>query len=276
MESIRSSFSAQDGTKIFSQYWRPTHHARAVVVQVHGLGEHSSRYGHVAKFFNDNNIAFYAFDHRGHGRSDGKRGHIPQYEVLMEEIDLALVEVASLFPLIPIFLYGHSWGGNITLNYLIRRQPKVAGSMVTDPWLHIPKVPAIQESMARIVNAIFPALTQNNGIKTENLSKDPKVVAAYEADPLVHAKISVRNFVDSDAAAKYALGNVAKIAVPLLLMHGSEDKVTLATGSIEFQKGLLGKHTFKLWDGMRHEIHNEPDKASVFAEMLRFLEAELG
>lgn len=271
MESIRSSFTTQDGTKIFSQYWKPEHAAKAVVLQVHGLGEHSGRYAHVAKTFGANGIGLYAFDHRGHGRSDGKRGHVPSYETLLEEIDLALVEVGTHFPLIPIILYGHSWGGNITLNYLIRRQPKVLGAIVTDPWLHIPKVPALQEKMARIVNSLFPGLTQNNGIDTKKLSKDPAVVTAYENDPLVHPKISVRTFVESDAAAQYALGNAAKISVPLLLMHGSEDEVTLPSGSIEFEKSLTGKHQFKLWKGMVHEIHNEPGKADVLQEMVDFM-----
>jgi alpha-beta hydrolase superfamily lysophospholipase len=275
MESIRSAFTAQDGTKIFSQYWKPSHAARAVVLQIHGLGEHSGRYAHVGKFLTDNAIGLYAFDHRGHGRSEGKRGHIPNYESLMEEVDLALVEVRNHFPLIPIILYGHSWGGNITINYLIRRQPQVAGAIVTGPWLHIPKVPALQEQMARIVNAIFPALTQDNKIDANHLSHDPKVVTAYQQDPLVHPMISVRNFVDSDAAAKFALGNVAKISVPLLLMHGSEDKVTLPSGSVEFQKGLIGKHTFKLWEGMKHEIHNEPAQQKVHATMLEFIESVL-
>ncbi len=275
MESIRSAFTTQDGTKIFSQYWKPAHAAKAVVLQVHGLGEHSSRYAHVAKFFGNNDIGFYAYDHRGHGRSEGKRGHVQHYELLMEEIDLALIEVRKHFPLIPIVLYGHSWGGNMALNYLIRRQPDLICAIVTDPWLHIPPVPKIQETMARIVNAIVPGLTQNNKINPDNLSTDLSVGAAYMQDPLVHPKISVRNFVESDAAAQFALANPGKVAVPLLLMHGNADRVTLPSGSIEFQKGLTGKHRFKLWEGMRHEIHNEVEQQKVLDEMLDFVLAEL-
>jgi alpha-beta hydrolase superfamily lysophospholipase len=275
MESIRSAFTTQDGTKIFSQFWRPAHHAKAVVVQVHGLGEHSGRYDHVAKFFGSSDIAFYGFDHRGHGRSDGKRGHIPNYESLMEEVDLALLDAEKHFPLIPKILYGHSWGGNITLNYLLRRQSNVLCAIVTGPWLHIPKVPAFEEMMAQFMNAIFPSLTQNNKIDASKLSKDPAVVSAYVNDPLVHPMISVRLFVDSDAAAKFALANAEKVKIPLLLMHGKEDLVTLATGSQEFEKGLVSKHQFALWDGMVHEIHNEPGKAEVLDTMLQFIQAEL-
>lgn len=275
MEAIRSAFTTQDGTKIFSQYWKPAN-AKAVVLQVHGLGEHSGRYGHVAKFLGANGIGLYAYDHRGHGKSDGKRGHVPNYEVLLEEIDLALVEVEKHFPLIPKILYGHSWGGNITLNYLIRRQPQVAAAIVTDPWLHIPAVPKLQETMARIVNSIFPALTQNNKIDPNNLSTDLAVGEAYKNDPLVHPMISVRLFVSSDAAAKYALENAAKVTVPLLLMHGADDKVTLPSGSVAFQKALTTKHQFQLWEGMRHEIHNEKDKAKVLEMMGGFIVQELG
>lgn len=274
MESVRTSWKTQNGTKIFGQYWKPAN-PRAVVVQVHGLGEHSGRYQHVADFFGQHGIALLGYDHHGHGRSEGKRGHIPNYEVLMEELDVALAEAGKLFPGIPQIIYGHSWGGNMALNHLIRRQPKVACAIVTDPWLHIPKVPAIQKSLAKFMNNIFPSLTQNNGLDAKDLSHDPKVVEAYEKDPLVHPKISVRNFVDSDAAAEYALGNAAKVSVPLLLMHGDADKITLASGSQEFQKSLKGKHRLKIWPGLYHEIHNEPEKGEVLQEMLGFIEENL-
>ncbi|MBP6723167.1 MAG: lysophospholipase [Bacteroidia bacterium] len=274
MESVRSSFSTQDGTKIFSQYWRPES-PRAVVVQVHGLGEHSGRYAHVAAFLGREGIALYAFDHRGHGLSDGKRGHVPSYESLMEEIDLALAEAEKLFPGLPKFLYGHSWGGNIALNYLIRRQPKIKAAIVTDPWLHIPPVPAFKEKLGRFMNNILPGLTQDSGLKSSGLSRDPKVVAAYDNDPLVHGKISVRLFVDSDAAAHYALGNASKVNVPLLLMHGGDDPITLKSGSEAFQKGLKGKNSLKIWPGLLHEIHNEPEQGDVLKMMRDFVLAEM-
>lgn len=274
MDSVRTSFSTQDGTKIFAQYWKPAH-PKAVIVQVHGLGEHSGRYAHVAAYLEPHGIGLYGFDHRGHGRSDGKRGHVPTYEVLMEEIDLALAEAEKLFPGLPKFLYGHSWGGNIALNYLIRKQPKVKAAIVTDPWLHIPPVPAIKEKLGRFMNKIFPGLTQDSGLKSTGLSRDPKVVTAYDNDPLVHGKISVRLFVDSDAAAQYALGNAAKVSVPLLLMHGGDDPITLASGSTAFQKGLKGKNSFKIWPGLLHEIHNEPEQGDVLKTMLDFVNAEI-
>lgn len=274
MESVHSSFTTPDGTQVFAQYWKPEA-PRAVLVTVHGLGEHSGRYAHVARFFAQQGIALYAYDHRGHGRTTGKRGHIPHYESLMEEVDLAVAEAAQTFPGLPQFLYGHSWGGNIVLNHLIRRQPRLKGAIATGPWLHIPKVPALQEKMARLVNRIFPSLTQGNGLDIHHLSRDKAVVEAYKKDPLVHSKISVRLFVDCDAAAKYALAHAGKVSVPLLLMHGGKDLITLPSGSIAFQKGLQGTHQFKLWDELMHEIHNEPEQMEVFGTMLRFLEAAL-
>lgn len=275
MDAIRSNFSTSNGTKIFSQYWRPAHPAKALAIQVHGLGEHCGRYDHVARYFNANDIAFYGFDHHGHGRSEGKRGHIPNYAVLMEEIDQALVEAEQHFPLVPKILYGHSWGGNIALNYLLRNKHDFVAAVVTDPWLHIPKVPAFQEAMARFMNRIFPGLTQNNGLKTEDLSTDPEVGEAYEKDPLVHSKISVRLFVDSDDAAKWALEHAFELPTPLLLMHGKEDKITLPSGSEAFAQSNP-KVQLRLWDGLRHEIHNEPVKGDVMEEMVAFIGKHLG
>lgn len=271
MEAIRTGFSTQDGTKIFAQYWTPEIETKAVVVQVHGLGEHCGRYQHVAEFFGQYGIALYGYDHRGHGRSEGKRGHVPDYASLMEETRLALSEAAKLFPNVPQILYGHSWGGNIALNFLLRENPKVVAAIVTDPWLKIPPVPAIKEAMGRFVNNIFPSLTQNNGIESKKLCSDAKVVAAYDSDPLVHPQISVRTFVASDEAANYALTNAGKLQIPLLLMHGKGDEITLAAGSEAFSKANPEKVTFKIWDNMLHEIHNEIGQEKVLQAMVDFV-----
>jgi alpha-beta hydrolase superfamily lysophospholipase len=275
LESSSLTLKTQDGIQLFAQFWK-LHNPVAVVVQSHGLGDHSGRYAHVAEFFAHYGIALLAFDHRGHGKSQGKRGHIPNYEAMMEELDLMLGEAEKLFPGIPKFIYGHSWGGNIALNYLIRRQPSVAGAIVTGPWLRIPKVPAIQESMARVVNGLIPGLTQDNKINTSWISRDAAVVKAYEKDPLVHRNISVRLFVDSDAAAKYALEHAGEVNVPLLLMHGGADKITLPEGSQEFSKGMKANGVFKLWDGLFHEVHNEPEKVEVLKMMVEFMLRVMG
>jgi acylglycerol lipase len=275
MEATRSSLTTKDGTKLFIQYWKPQGTPKLIVIQSHGLGDHSGRYQHVGDLFAANGIALWGFDHRGHGKSDGKRGHIPNYEVNMEELDLMVAEAAKVFPGIPQALYGHSYGGNIALNYLIRRQPNFKAAIVTDPWLKIPKVPALQEMMAKVVNGIIPGLTQNNKIDANDLSHDKAIVKAYQDDPLVHPRISVRLYNSTAEAAQYALANADKVKVPLLLMHGTGDVITLKEGTQEFDKGVKAKHKLVLWEGMKHEVHNEVEKAKVLDEMLKFLVANV-
>ncbi len=273
--AIQNDFKTQDGTKIFAQYWKPADAPKALVIQSHGLGEHSGRYQHVADAFAAEGIALFAFDHRGHGKSDGKRGHIPDYESVMEELKLAMQEAQKLFPDTPKFLYGHSWGGNIALNFLLRENPNFKAAIVTDPWLHIPPVAALKETMGRFVNNFFPSLTQPNGLATNDLCTDAKVVQAYENDPLVHDKVSVRLFVSSDAAAKYALENAASLKIPVLLMHGKQDAITLLSGSEAFAKANPEFVTLKVWDKMCHEIHNEIGHEAVLKAMIEFMQSHL-
>jgi alpha-beta hydrolase superfamily lysophospholipase len=270
------SLKAQSGVKIHAQAWLPEGNVRACILQVHGLGEHSGRYGHVADFMNRAGIAFYGFDHHGHGKTEGKRGHIPNYEALMQEIDQMLAEIRKAHPGSPIFIYGHSWGGNIALNYILRRKPQIPAAIITDPWLILPqKPPVIKAMLAKIVVNILPSFTENSGLKSSDLSTDPAVAKAYDADPLVHGKISAKNFLDSSAAAEYALAHAGQNTIPLLLMHGKEDAITSVKGTEQFYTSAGGLNQMKLWEGMKHEIHNEVQQVLVHEAMLKWIEKHL-
>lgn len=267
---------AQDGTPIFAQAWLPEGEIRASIVQVHGLGEHSGRYAHVAAFMNAGGIAFYGYDHRGHGKTGGKRGHIPNYEVLMEELDLMMAKIQQNHPGKPIIIYGHSWGGNIALNYILRRKPQIPAAIITDPWLILPKEPpAIKVVLAKIMVNIMPSFTENNGLKSSDLSTDPEVGKRYDADPNVHSKITAKTFLESSAAAEYALVNAGKNTVPLLMMHGKEDVITSVKGTQQFYANAGGLNQMKLWEGMYHEIHNEKQKDLVLDSMLQWVNKHL-
>jgi alpha-beta hydrolase superfamily lysophospholipase len=184
MKHSEFEFKTFDGLSLFGQSWQPEDRPRAVVCLVYGLGEHSGRYTHVADQITQAGYSLIAFDLRGHGQSEGPRGHTPSYEALLNDVNFFLNEVDKNFPELPLFLYGHSLGGNLVLNYVIRRQPKLKGVIATAPWLRLAfEPPSFKIILAQITNYIWPSFSQKNGLDTKVLSRDPEVVHAYENDP---------------------------------------------------------------------------------------------
>ena len=265
-----------DNLKLYARAWAPEHAPRAAVCLVHGLGEHCGRYEHVAQAFNAAGFAMLGFDHRGHGQSPGARGHTPSYEAMLDDVSRALQATQQHFPDVPVFLYGHSMGGNLVINHALRLRPPVAGVIATSPWLRLPAPPpAIQMSLARLMNRIYPQMAQSNGLELAGLSRDPQVIAAYQNDPLVHDRISVRLAVEFTEAGEWALQHAAELSLPLLLVHGSADRLTSHRASQEFAAKAGENCTLKIWEGFYHETHNEPEKAQVIAYNLAWMEAHL-
>lgn len=260
-----------DGLEIFGRCWQPDAEIRAVVCLVHGLGEHSGRYAHVAAALTAAGYALLGFDLRGHGRSAGLRGHTPSYKALLDDIALLLEQAERYFPGRPRFLYGHSLGGNLVLNYALRRRPQLAGVVATGPWLRLAFEPSrVQVLLARTMDRLWPAFSQANGLEVTALARDPAVVQAYQDDPLVHDRVSARLFAVCYSAGLWALAHASEFPLPLLLMHGSADRLTSAAASQEFAN-RAPDCTFQLWDGFYHELHNEPEKDAVLARMLDWL-----
>lgn len=268
-------FTANDGVPLWGSSWSPPV-ARAAVSLAHGIGEHSGRYGHVAEALNDAGYALVAFDLRGHGHSGGLRGHTPHYEAFISDIDLLLQETGRRFPGLPLFLYGHSLGGNLVLNYCLRRNPVLAGVVVTSPWLALAKrPPRWKATMGRILNRVRPTFTFSRGNDPSGRSSDPVVVAAYRGDPLVHDRISARLYatvVDSGAAA---LARASQFRLPLLMMHGAADPITSPFASQAFCN-TAPSCTFRLWPRLRHELHNERERDAVLATIIAWLDEQLG
>ncbi len=274
MERHEWPFTAGDGIPLWGSDWRPAE-VRAVVSLVHGIGEHSGRYAHVAQALNEAGYALVAFDLRGHGHSGGLRGHAPDYEALMADIDLLLEESRRRFPGLPHFLYGHSLGGNLALNYCLRRQPALEGVVVTSPWLALPTRPRRwKTTLGRLLDRVRPETTLSRGSDLTALSSDPAVAAAYRQDPLVHDRISVRLYALMDAAGAEALAQAARFPLPLLLMHGAADTVTSPFASQAFCN-TAPACSFRLWPRLRHELHNERGREAVLGAMIAWLDEQL-
>ena len=269
MNHIEFTRQSPDKLQFYFQGWEPETSPRAVVCLVHGLGEHTGRYAHVAAALNDAGYAVLGFDLRGHGKSEGLRGHTPSYDTLMDDIGRLLDEAAQRYPGKAQFIYGHSLGGNLVLNYALRRKPPLAGVVSTSPAIRVAKpLPATQLTLAKVMNKLQPTMQMPNGLTLDSLARDPEVIRAYKSDPLVHNKISVRLAVEMLQAGEWALAHAAEFPLPLLLVHGSADEITSAAATQEFAGKVRGDCTLKIWDGFYHETHNEPEKAEVLGFMV--------
>jgi acylglycerol lipase len=273
---------SSDGLSLYFQGWEPESDPAAVVCLVHGLGEHSGRYAHVAAALNQAGYALLGYDLRGHGRSDGPRGHSPNCGALLDDIDQLLVEAAARYPGRPRFLYGHSLGGGLVLCYALQccspangqNLPDVAGVIATGPTLRTAFAPpAWKVAVGKVTYNLLPAMSLPNGLNRSSLSRDPSVVERYNTDPLVHDRLSARLGMDILRNGQRALEHAERFPVPLLLMHGANDRITSAEASREFAQKTDGQCTLKLWDGLYHEIHNEPEKKEVLEYMIAWLSA---
>ena len=268
----------QDGTRFYAQGWNPTQ-TKAVICLVHGFGEHCGRYAHVAERLGKEGYAVLAYDQYGHGHTEGPRGYSPSLDASLNSVKIILDEAETRFPGVPKFLYGHSMGGNMVLNFLLRRKPKIAGAIVTSPWLRLAfDPPALQIFLARIMRFIYPKFAEQAKLDTSTLSRDKVEVRKYETDPLVHGTARAGTFFDTYNAAQWALQNANELEVPLLLLHGTDDKLIAFSGSEEFAaaapKDLV---KFIPYQGFYHELHNEPaaDREKVFLDEIAWLNSKV-
>ncbi|MFN8209217.1 MAG: alpha/beta hydrolase [Bacteroidales bacterium] len=265
-------WKSSDGLDLFVCLWEPEEKPLAVINMVHGLGEHSGRYVQWAANFVKEGYAFLAFDYRGHGKSQGKRGHVENYGKLLDDIDIMLVGSRRLFPDIPSILYGHSLGGNLVINYVQKGSDKPDALIVTSPFLkHSKEPPALTRLAGKLILRIWPSFTMGNGLHSTDLSHNAEVSGLYKNDPLVHNQISPSLYFGMREAGEKALNSSAGIGIPILLMHGSGDKITSWKASAEFAGKYNENTTFRLWDGLFHELHNEPSAGEIFAFTLHWL-----
>ena len=267
MTHFEFEIKTADGLKLHGQGWEPEGEAKAAVCLVHGMGEHSGRYVHMAEAFNRAGTALIAFDLRGHGRSEGKRGHAPNYEALMSDIFQLLETAKQRYPDLPVFLYGHSLGGNLAIHYALRHRPNLAGVVASAPLLRTAfKPPAWKMVLLRSMYRLRPGFTLPRGVDDTALSRDVKVVQAYQNDPLVHDRISARLAIDMLRVGEWNVEHAVEFPLPLLLMHGDADRITSAQASREFASRAKDQCTLKIWDGLYHELHNEPFMVNLHGE----------
>lgn len=268
-------FKTFDGVSLYGRCWHPEEKPRAMIFLVHGLGEHSGRYTDLADRLTKARYVIFSFDLRGHGRSEGQRGHIPSYEALMKDIDSSLNKAKQKFPQLPQFLFGYSLGGNLVLNYTLRRETGLKGIIAIGPWLRLAFKPsAFKMVLGRITNKIWPSFSQLTGLKSDIICRDQEACKTRENDSLVHDHISARMFVSVNQAGQWALEHAFKFSLPLLIMQGGEDKLSSVKASREFAYKIKNNCTLKIWDGLYHEIHKEPEKEQVIQFLIDWLDKQ--
>lgn len=257
--------------------WQPDGASHAVVVLVHGIGEHMGRYAHVCAALVERGYAVLALDHRGHGASEGRRGSIRYFDDFVDDLHLVVQRAAELHAGLPIFMLGHSLGGLIAVRYTLRHGDQLAGLVLSGPALHVgDDAPALLRKLSRVLAALAPNLPIVPVAKgTGLLSRDPAIDQAFRDDPLCYrGKVRARMGYEILRASADACARFAEIYVPLLIMHGAADRVTNPSGSAAlYQAARSIDKTLKLWPDSRHEIFNELDKRDVLDYMLDWLDA---
>ena len=269
--------SAGAGATLHWYRWLPKDEPRAIILLVHGYAEHLGRYDHVAAALNAQGFGVYALDHWGHGKSDGLPGFVPAFSAFTDGVEVLLNAVEEAHPGIPLFLIGHSMGGLIATLHLITHQSHYAGAILSGPAIMAAQEPSrFMIWISRLLSRIAPRMGVMQ-FDANGVSRDPQVVAAYRADPLVYGgKMSARLAREMFEAMAVARAGAGAITLPMLLLHGQEDSATAPQGS-EYLHAHLGSkdNTLRLYPGLYHEVFNEPEQREVLGDVTHWLEAHL-
>ena len=276
MPTQEGKFTGTGGIEIFWRSWLPDK-IRAVVILSHGLGEHSGRYDWLARRLNERGLAAFALDHRGHGRSGGRRGHVLSFNEYLQDLDNFRRQVDARFENLPRFLLGHSLGGLIAARYAEEYGAGLAGLILSSAALRVDvSEPAIKLALGRVMSKILPTLTLGNGLDPNMISHDRQVVQDYINDPLVHDRVSARWFTEFSAAIETVQERAGAISIPTLVMQSAEDKLVAPRGAPEFFDRLtVPDKTLKVWDGFYHEMFNEVERQKPLELTLAWLEKHL-
>ena len=258
--------------KIYLREWLPNQKADKNIFIIHGLGEHSGRYEDFAKNLTQKNIGVFCIDLIGHGKSNGKRGHIKSFEDYINAVENGIIYIRKKFLDTPIILFGHSLGGLICLKFLLDRESKeIEKAIVSSPWIETAlKIPKHLLFIHKIFQKITPRLQLSNNLITSHLSKNQKVVTDYESDILVHDKITLNLFSEILRTIEDVLKRSSRIKIQTFIYHGKNDKIISYKGT-EKIANLIPYNKFILFENIYHEPHNDIEKDLIFEEITDFI-----
>ena len=264
------------GRRIFWRSWLPPDgNPQAIIAIVHGAGEHSGRYGEVAARLVSEGYGVYALDHRGHGRSDGPRALIDRIDNAAADLDALVLSATRVHPGLPVFLLGHSLGGLISLRYLRSHQDRIAGAVLSGTLASV-QASATLRVIGHLLSVLAPRLPLV-GVDAELISRDPTVVQAYRADPLVHhGKLPARTCAEIADTVQALASDVPRITVPVLIAYGTADALCPPEGSVMLSARIGSPDkTVKAYPGLYHEILNEPERETVLSDVTGWISARV-
>lgn len=271
--NIRGTIHGHDGIELFEQSWLPEGAIRGVVAIVHGIGEHSGRYGYLVERLTDRGFAVAALDNRGHGRSAGIRGHIDSWADYREDVRMFLRYVHATFPGSPVFLYGHSLGALIVTDYVLSYPDGIDGLIVSGhPMRPTGAVKPFLIFVARLLSRFAPKTSLSLGLSYDTLSRDPDVLKAYRDDPLVHSRVTARWGTEALAAVDRVRARASEIRMPILILHGEADRINSVEGSRELlEKVSSTDKQLEVYSGGYHEPHNDLDQERVASDVIEWI-----
>jgi len=273
------TFAGSDGVKIFYRHF-PAETEKARLVIAHGLGEHSGRYGNVIERLLPKGFSVWLPDHRGHGQSEGKRGHVLNFMQYLTDLK-SMLELAreGMTGDCPCFLLGHSMGGLIAIYYAQRFDDLLDGVVASSPALGmVIEVPAAKKILGTLMSYLWPSLTMGNELDAGKISHDQDVVSAYQNDPLVHDRVSTRFFTELMAAMETVDQQVSSLKVPILMQVAGDDHLVNArTAAQFFEKLEAPDKTLHVYEGLYHEIYNELEvqREKVLIDLVDWLEERI-
>jgi len=269
-------FQGVRGVRIYQQCWLPDGKPKAVLLVVHGLGEHCGRYSNVVNYLVPLGYALYGLDHLGHGKSEGTREYVERFEDFTDTLDAYRDMVRQAQPDKPVVLYGHSLGGLISTTYLLDHQAGLAGAILSAPLSRVPEnVSAMTVMLGRVLSRLAPKAGVVP-LDATGVSRDPAVVQAYVNDPLVfHGKTPARLAAEMLRAMQRVTAEAAKITLPVMILQGGADHLNPGDARFLYDAVSSADKTLKVYEGLYHETHNEPECATVLHDMETWLEARV-
>lgn len=271
------TFIGPRGAELFYQQWRVEEVPKAVVILLHGVGEHSGRYRNLVGPLVEHGYTVFGYDHLGCGQSPGKRGHIHSWEDFRSGLRSLLQLVQASYPELPVFIYGHSMGSLILLDYIQQTPLFVQGAIFSGTPIEPAGVgtPA-KEFVAKLLSNIWPSFPVNLALDPASLSRDPQVVQAYRDDPLVQPFVSVRWGAEAMSIQKSAASKPESVQLPVLFIHGSQDPLNLLSGVERiYQQIPYGDKQILIYEGSRHEPHNDLEHKQVAQDLIRWCDVHL-
>ncbi len=270
----------EEYVEIFYRRWQ-VRNPRGDVLIIHGIGEHSGRYDFVAETLNAAGFSVMVPDLRGHGKNQQAKGYIGSMEALMRDIRKAHRQMSDQLhrPFepdpqpVPLFLYGHSFGGLVALKFAFDNAYLFNGVIITSPALRIAiKTASWKTALGKLVGKFFPKLGFNNGILPEHLSDDPEVIQQVQKDKLMHSKVTPSAFFGMTEQGQWCLDNASQYndELPTLIMHGDQDQVTDHQASIQFCDKAPDCCQLKIWENGKHELHQMTFRRQVLEHIIRF------